>query len=650
MSGKDAAAGRRKLAAIMFADMVSFSALAQRDEALALELVAEQRRLLAPLLERFGGRLIKTMGDGYMAEFASALEAAECAVELQRALAARNAGVEERRRMRMRVGVHLGDVVEREGDVFGDGVNIAARIEPKAEPGGICVSQQVFDQIHNKIKRALVPLGEVELKNIERPLAIYRLESGESAAPAPKTEPPRKDKNSVAVLPFANMSPEREDEFLSDGITEEIITALSAIEGLRVSARTSSFAFKGKNEDVRRVAERLNAAWVVEGSVRRAGARLRVSAQLVNAADGYPLWSERFDREMRDVFAIQDEIAAAVAAALKLKLGRKAAAPAARPLTTTEAYELYLKGRFHWNQRGAGLRKARHYFELAVLEDPGYAPAYAGLADAFSLMAFYGAMRPHTAAPRIRAAAGRALELDATLPEAHAPLGFISLMYDRDAGAALRSLGRALELNANYSPAHYWSAVVHGALEEHDKAWDASRRAMELDPLSPIVVTISGWLRIFARRFEESAGLLRQAIALNPNFMLPHWVLGQALIGLGDKPAAIAAFEKAVALSGDSPWAVGMLGWAYALDGRTDAARKILAELERRAAAEYVPGLMPTRVCLGLGDAAGARRHLARAVDERDSLLVWLKPDFAYDALRADPACRPLLDEIAVRR
>ncbi|MBI3553760.1 MAG: adenylate/guanylate cyclase domain-containing protein [Elusimicrobia bacterium] len=637
MADKDkASSGRRKLAAIMFADMVSFSAITQRDEALALSLVDEHRALMKPILEEFAGRMVKTMGDGYMVEFASALEAAQCAAAIQRAMATRNAAAKPERQMSLRIGIHLGDVVEREADVFGDGVNIAARIEPKAEPGGVCVSQQVFDQIHNKIKDPLLPMGRVELKNIVEPLAVYKLSIDGTAAAPLKAEAPKKSQNAVAVLPFVNMSSDQENEYLSDGITEDIISSLSSVEGLRVSARTSAFAFKGKKEDVRKIGESLSVSWVVEGSVRKSGTKLRVTAQLVGVKDGYQLWTERFDREMRDVFAIQDEITTAIVTALKAKfnVACKLTSVGPRALTTTEAYELYLKGRSYWSQRGSGLKKARHYFELAVLEDPRYAPPYAGLADTFSLMAFYGMRRPGELALRIRQTAGRALELDANLPDGHSPLGFISLMYDHDARDAFKHLNRALELSVNYAPAHYWSAVVFGALERHDEAWESSRRAMELDPLSPIVIAISGWLRIFARRFEEAEVLLRRAVEISPNFMLPHWIIGQALVGRGDLKGAVSEFETAVALSNRSPWWLGTLGWALALSGRKDEAALLRRELEGRRNSEYVPALMLTRLCLGLGDAAGARQWLETAVEEHDSLLVWLNADFAFDALK----------------
>ncbi len=421
----------------MFTDMVGYSALAQRNEGLALELLEEHRAFLRPAFLKHQGQEVKTIGDGFLVEFASAVAAVKCAVELQEGLARRNLGAPADRQLQVRIGIHLGDVLRRGHDIVGDGVNIAARVEPLADSGGIAITQQVFDQVYNKIPETFASIGKVELKNILRPVEVYRIILGpktkEAAAGERETstsarQPSREQQRSIAVLPFVNMSSDRENEFLSDGISEDLLNALSWIEGLRVAARTSCFAFKGRNEDIRKIGEALGVETVLEGSLRRVGTKLRITAQLIKVADGFSLWSERFDREMQDVFAIQDDITRAIMAALKLRLASHSDQPVFKFQTTNaEAYELYLKGRFFWNQRGIGLRKALHYFELALIEDPDYALAMSGLSDTYSLLSWYGDLPPAEAMPKAIAPAKRAVQLNPQLAEAHTSLGFCQL-------------------------------------------------------------------------------------------------------------------------------------------------------------------------------------------------------------------------------
>src|SRR6266849_3785875 len=381
----------RKLAAIMFTDMVGYSALAQRDDKVALELLEEHRQLLREIFPRFNGTEIKTIGDAFLIEFSSALEAAQCGIEIQRALAKRNHDVSNDRRVEIKIGIHIGDVVHRGGDVYGDGVNIASRIEPLARAGGICVSMDVERQIRNALEARFEKLVPTELKNISVAMDLFRIvlpweqkakaepknaetsvagrsfavsrlvwvgvivlafigfgwwwsdrQSGKATKSSnmPSTAPAA-DQKSIAVLPFVDMSQAKDQEYFCDGISEEILDALAKVDGLRVVARTSSFSFKGKNADVGEVANKLNVQNVLEGSLRREGKRIRITAQLINARDGFHLWSETYERDLKDVFAVQDEITRAIVDALKVKL---AVAPPARARQNTEAYDLYLQG------------------------------------------------------------------------------------------------------------------------------------------------------------------------------------------------------------------------------------------------------------------------------------------------------------------
>ncbi len=318
----------RRLAAIMFTDMVGFSALTHRNEALALELLEEHFALLRPFIPRHGGHEIKTTGDSFMVEFASPLQAVQCAVAMQKTLSIHNAGTPSDRQITIRIGIHLGDVEHRAGDVFGDGVNIAARLEPLAEPGGICLSQQIYDHVHNKVDVPLVSMGRPEMKNIQAPIEVYRVvlpwqhetpvPSPGSAAPA--TRPAARDRKSIAMLPLTNLSPDPENEYFSDGLTEDILTHLSKVQRLKVISRTSVMQYKKTSKNLREIGRELGVATILEGSVRKAANKVRISVQLIDASTDEHLWAETYDRELADIFAIQSDVARQITDALKARV------------------------------------------------------------------------------------------------------------------------------------------------------------------------------------------------------------------------------------------------------------------------------------------------------------------------------------------
>lgn len=638
-------AEQRRLAAIMFTDMVGFSALAQRDETLALELLEEHRALLRCSFLKHQGHEIKTIGDGFLVEFASAVAAVNCAVETQEALARRNADVPADRLFQVRIGIHLGDVLPRGNDIVGDGVNIAARVEPLADSGGIAVTQQVFDQVYNKIPQALARIGKVELKNIQRPMEVYRIMPGPKPTTVadPRTPPPpagqsnREPQKSIAVLPFVNMSSDRENEFLSDGISEDLLNALSGMEGLHVAARTSCFAFKGRSEDIRKIGAALDVETVLEGSVRKADNKLRITAQLVNVADGFRLWSGRFDREMRDVFAIQDDITRAIMAALQLRLaGRGDQSLVKLPTTSTEAYELCLKGRFFWNQRGIGLKKARHYFELALIEDPDYALALSGLADTYSLLSWYGYLPPGEVIPKAIAAARRALELDPQLAEAHTSLGFCLLCHDCDWASAEREFRRAIELNARTIPARYWLGWLYSCVGNHDAAIEHCRQAVELEPFSPIARTFLGWMYYHAGKLDEAEQQLRQAIEQDGRFVFGIWFLGRVYVAAGKPDLALETLIKADEISSAAAWTRCILGHAWAVLGEPDKALEILADLQDTNQYPYTRAIGIALPYLGLGDHDRTLTWLEKGCNDRDVWALMMKVDPIYVDLRMD--------------
>jgi len=443
---------------------------------------------------------------------------------------------------------------------------------------------------------------------------------------------------SVAVLPFVNVSADRENEYFSDGMTEELINALANVPGLRVAARTSSFAFKGRSVDVREVATKLGVGTVLEGSVRRAGSRLRVTAQLIDAGAGYDLWSESYDREVTDVFAVQENIARAIVGALRVRLGGPDSALVTRPTRDIAAYDLYLKGRFAWNQRtSAAVPEAVQYFEQAVARDPRFAEAYAGLADVYLLLPTFGGTPPSEAWPKAKAAAERALALDSTLASAHTSLAYGTMLYDWDWPRAEAGFRRAIAAAPNYATAHHWYADYLAGRGRQAESLREMRRAHELDPLSRIIGTELGWVLHIAGRNDEAAAQLHETLRLDPNYAHAHLILGMVYLAQRRADTAVASLRTALDLGGFHPQTVGALVAAYAASGNRGAARRLLADMRDRSAREYVSPFGFAIAYAGLGDTTRAIEALNQAVDERDGLLPENFFDPILDPLRPDP-------------
>lgn len=631
----------RRLAAIMFTDMVGYSAMTQQNEALALELLDEHRRLLRPLFAGYGGRVIDTVGDGFHVEFGSALQAVRCAIEAQRALTERNAASPPELTIRIRIGIHLGDVVFSDGNVYGDGVNIAARIEPFAEPGGICISQQVYDQVYTKIDLPLASMGKPPLKNIQTPIEIYRVvlvpEAATPAAPTPAATPPAPvevpptalppqaaDKRSIAVLPLDNLSPDPENEYFSDGLTEDILTQLSKIRHLKVISRTSVMQYKRKPKNLREIGTELGVATILEGSVRKAGSKVRITVQLLDAQTDEHLWAETYDRELTDVFAIQSDVAQQIAGALQAHVSPDERARIEhKPTENVEAYQTHLKGLFLWNQRtdesvNAGIEQFKRAIEL----DPGFAPAYVGLADSYIALGDFGSYRPGVIYPMAKAAALKALKIDPTLGDAHGSLGLVEAGFDWDWARADEVFLKAIELRPGYANAHHWYALHLATVGRFDQAIAAVKRAQELDPLSASIAADVGSVYLSARRYQEATAAIRDAIEMHPQFPNAHWYLGIVLLVTGACAEAIAPLRVAHKLaSGSALGGVAAVGYAQAKLGDQEQALNIAAALTARYQSEFVSPSFVALVYLGLGDRQTALEWIDRAFDDRDAWL-----------------------------
>jgi TolB-like protein/Tfp pilus assembly protein PilF len=451
------------------------------------------------------------------------------------------------------------------------------------------------------------------------------------------------------VLPFVNMSNDPDNEFFSDGITEELINALTRVKGLRVTSRTSVFAFKGRDQDVREIGQRLNVSAVLEGSVRRAGNRLRVTAQLVNAADGYHLWSESYDRQLADVFEVQDELSRSIVNTLRPKLVGEDSGPLVLPATSSvEAYTAYLKGRYFWNKRTLeGYRRGIEYFEQALTKDPNYALAYTGIADCWAMLAFdyFGGVSPAEGMPRAKAAALKALELDDSLAEARSPLAVVAMLYDWDYVGSEQQFRRALQIKPGYFPARLWYSFMLSVTGRHEEAIELIRRTAELEPLSLIVHQAVARILHYAGRDEEALEHCYRLIEMDPSYVTGYETLTRPLLVLGRYQEALEAALEGVERSGRWSLLLAAQGHVYGRMGRRDEALAVLAELEAQARQRYVPRYHIALVYYGLRDEADALRELERSVQERSGVVAWAKVDPHINWLMPNDRFRQILHQ-----
>jgi len=454
---------------------------------------------------------------------------------------------------------------------------------------------------------------------------------------------------SIAVLPFDNLSGDPQNAYFSEGVQDEILTRLAKIAELKVISRTSTQRFKSTPNDLRQIAQQLGVANILVGSVQKANNQVRVNVQLINALTDAHLWADTYDRKLTDIFAVETEIAKAVADVLQAKLtGSEQHVIAARPTENTEAHQLYLKGRFFWNKRtGSDLKKSIDYFQQAIAADPNYALAYAGVADGYVWLPGYSVGTPRDCYPKAAAAAKKALELDSTLAEAHTSLALAIWFYDFDSSQAIREFERAIELNPNYAIAHQqYGNTTLPASGRFDDAIAEGKRAIELDPVSLVINKDLGDDYNYARRYDEAIAQLHKTLEMDPGFYLAHLVLGQALDAKGAHDAAIVECQKARALN-DDPAVLGVLGRSYGLSGKKMEAEKILNQLKKLSQERYVAAYSFGLVCLGLGDKEEALRWLEQSYQDRaGSDIGYIRVDPLLDPLRGDPRFEALAEKI----
>ncbi len=589
----------RKLTAILSADVEGYSRLMGEDEEATVKTLNTYRDAMSRLIEEHQGRVIDSPGDNILAEFTSAVNAVQCAVVIQAELRARNMALAEDRRMNFRIGVNLGDVIVDGDRIYGDGVNVAARVESLAEGGGICVSGTVYDQVVNKLSYAFDNLGEHTVKNIAEPVRVYAVRWDVEKASTGKDNPSRRgvwsaavvivavfavigiglvfwDKGkvpqkstgeettpptlpetpSIAVLPFRDMSPEKDQEYFCEGMAEEILNVLAKIEGLRVASRTSSFRIR--DLDISTIGEQLNVKTVLEGSVRKEGNQIRVTAQLNNAAEDIHIWSENYDRELKNVFAIQDEIAQAITKVLKVKLMGEAGDPLVKHHTEhIEAYDQYLLGRYLLNKRGGqdkqtekDLMAAKKHFEQAITLDPNYALAYSGLADVYLILPSKTDVKFDVVKAQAEEAVKKALTLDPDLAEAHSSFGHLRRIYYHDSKGAAKEYRRAIELNPKYATAHYRYSMLLRRSGDMEGALVEARKAYELEPFSTFYSVSLGWAFVIARQYDAAIRQFERTLELDSNYSNAWRGLGVAFLYDKRFEEATRAFVRDAELEG----------------------------------------------------------------------------------------------------
>jgi adenylate cyclase len=582
----------RRLSAILAADVVGYSAMMEKDEAGTFDRIKIRRKeLFEPEVEKHHGRIFKLMGDGLLAEFSSVVDAVECAVSLQRAMAERNESVPADKHIVVRIGINLGEVIVEGEDRYGEGVNIAAGLQQMAEPGGILVSGKVSKEVAKKLAFDFEPMGEQHVKNIAEPVLVFRVMidrlSGHQMAIS--GEWPLHGKPSIAVLPFTNMSNDPEQEYFSEGITEDLITDLSKISGLHVVARNNVFAYKGKPTKVQKVAHELGVRFVLEGSVRKAGSRVRVTGQLIDSNNGAHLWADRFDRDLTDIFAIQDEIAHVIVNQLKVKLlpeERKVIGQA--PTESIEAYGYYLRGRQFLHRRSKSyLLLAKRMFAKAVELDPLYAQAYAGIADCDSFLFLH--YNADVSIDDILATSAKALDLKDGLAEAHASRGLALSLRGRYS-EAMAEFDRAIALDATLFEAYYFYARACFSRGELDEAARLFQRAAEIKPDDyQTLLVLIGVLRSLGREPEmkkaarEGVARAERELTLHPENPRPAYLGAIGLVALDEIDRAKEWAARALAIDPDDVLTQYNVACFCALVGEFERAIDLLLGLLPRA-------------------------------------------------------------------
>lgn len=670
----------RRLAAIMFSDIVGYTAMMQQDEADAVARVKRYRQVLSDRVEAHHGEILQHYGDGSLSIFSSAVEAVTCAKEIQLTL-------HQAPQVPLRIGIHIGDVVREGDDLYGDGINIASRVQGLAPPGGVLFTERVKEDIRSHPEFRSTALGKYALKNVDQPMPIYGLAgegfpslrrneiSGEKITPLRKwvlsgigilalltliyfalmpfifkkqtTINTSNEGPSIAVLPFKDMSPNHDQSFFGDGIAEEILNALAQVKGLKVAGRTSSFSFRDATLDMKEIGHRLGVSTVLEGSIRKAGNRFRITAQLINTTDGFHLWSETYDREQSDIFAIQEEIAQTVVNKLAGILVKSDTPTLIKPATRNQAaYESYLRGKYMLSLRADGAAQAVDFFEEAIALDSQFAPAYAGLGNAYLWLGWSNAAPSDETFPKAREYARQALRYDSTLAYAHAILGAVYLWYDWDWAAARTALEKTIVLNPSESRAYLdlgWYYAVSGRLDE---AIAQMEKAVSLDPFNLEYNIDLADISRMAGRFDKATGIARAMQERYPKNSETYWMLGLIDFSRQEYAKAIPQMEESVKRSNGEAWSKLYLAMCQAKAGEMQKAKTTLQEVLKD---KSIPETAPVELAMAylcLQQTQKSLDLLEHSYQIHANWLISIEMDPFWEALAKEPRFKLLVEKM----
>lgn len=584
----------RQLAAIKFTDMVGYTALMQHNEQLAIQKRNRNKAIFDKALTKFEGKLLQSYGDGTMSIYSSAVNAIKSAIEMQTLC--------RQEQIDLRIGIHIGDVLTDDNGVYGDSVNVASRIESLAVPGSIFISEKLFDDAKNHEGITAKSMGFFELKNVKQPIQVYAISNAGIIVPSREDVKGKLKQtiNSIAVLPFASLSSDPENEFFCDGITEELLNVLAKMEGLQVTSRTSSFAFKGKTEDIREIASKLNVQKVLEGSVRKSANKVRITAQLINAMDGYHLWSETYDRSLEDIFAVQDEIAREIANKFRLNFNEKEHAKelVKIPTTNLDAYKKYLQGIHFWNKQTIqDIFRALKAFNEAIELEPEFANPYFEITFINSFFTHAGIITIEEGRKICTDAAAKSMQIDPDSPWSHLSAGIVAFYFDWDFEKAEKEIRKSIELNPSLANAYLFLGWLKLVLIQRDELHHIFKTAQRLDPVGGEVIAGAGEVHFLAGQLEEAEYFCNEALSNDAHNMYAGIIKGIVTGFKGDWNSAVNIMRPIIELAGDFNLALAFYGYACAKHGNIELANHLLQQLERK---HHSPGAPPLDHLLSL--------------------------------------------------
>lgn len=669
----------RQLAAIMFTDIVGYTHMMQSDEKKAVAVLKHYNTTLEKWVTHHGGRIANYYGDGSLCIFNSATAAVHCSVDIQKEL--RQEPV-----VPLRIGLHIGEVIFEADKAIGDGVNIASRIQTLGQENTVLLSADIHDKIKNNSSFSTKSLGAFDFKNISKPMEVFALSNEGLFVPHRKNItgkvvdrsssrkyvlmaigavlllvaatmryystrtniPDTTLEKSIAVLPFMDMSQAGDQEYFSDGLTEDIITQLAKIKAFKVTSRTSIMKYKNTKKSVKEIGNELGAAIILEGSVQKSGDKVRITAQLINTQNDEHLWAETYDRTLDDIFTIQTDIATKIASALKANLSPDEEQGLSKKYTlNAEAYQLYLQGRYEWNKRlEQPVRKSIAFFKKAIEMDSTYALAYAGLGDSYLMLGVYSAMLPDECFPIAKAYAEKALLLDPSLAEAYATLIDIYIHYDWDEDAAEEYFQKAIEHNADYANAYHWHSEVFDMRHQFDKAIEESFKALARDPYNVTINMQLGKNYIYAGQFQDAIKQLEKTLAFDSTYAMAHYNIGLAYLGLKQSDKALLHFKIATDHGQGNTRMIAAFGFTHAALGHKAEAEQIYNDLLQQSKTRYVPAYDLATLSVGLGHDEQAIAHLNQAFINREPWMPFIGLNPLFNLLKDNPKFKALVAQI----